>query len=380
MHFIKRYFNYLLPTIAGLLLFLPCLSQLPSRDILSLPVSKIKIAVNASRFTSQQVTAATSDYKNSLKTVALPTEAIGALRKKNYSFPVIMAAVRMHNEGNIKILNFVSNTEIAEDAQLMLKSIPGLTAADIINTLKSLYDLTPKDIFNIAVLTRNDSVQRVYEPRKSFTYHCECKLTDPATASASRPLRAMKTKYIISTYFHNLYPWGCYEFWNAGLRSTILVEKGINEFLRIMKSSSYPLYEGLVAADLDKADLDFRVILGTAADSLSRLMECTALPHRPLGFSCVTDIPFGESGTSYREGGYFGSCYFSPTAKAMCHLDDLLPVLKRNGYSMAIIATAVKQKFPIPDDDMRQRILACFQSPVFSTTEIAEVARVLNEN
>lgn len=345
-------------------------------------IARTDISVRTAKFQSAELKNATSEYRAMMKSGPETKNAILSLRNKGYSHATILGSVRY---ARMRDLNFtftvISNTEIAEDAQLMFKAIPGMTAAEMINAIRELYDVSTIKLFNIALLTSQDSTVRITQP-KSFNYRCDCKIRNLSDVTNYRPFRTSKTQYETAySYFKKLYPWQCMDFWNTGFRSVILPETNLNDFLHSMKLSDYPFYDGITSADLGEPAIDFKLIMGNTAGDLVELMESATLAYLPTGTTnCQYEYPSQTSMSFNEDYKYSGTCKHASIIKTRHYLKEILNVLKRNGYTMTVLATAAKNRFGIPDDDMKQKILASFDPSVFSAAEILQASNVLNSN
>ena len=341
-------------------------------------VARISIPVKSVKFQSNETKNAREDYLSMTKSGQPSKTAISSLRKKGHSNSAILATVRQIHPRFTS--SSVSNTEVSEDAQLMLKAIPTLTAAEVITAIRDLYDVNATKLFDIAILTLQDSTVRVGET-KGFTFRCDLKIYNPDNVGPGYPFRKTETKLNYGSYYKKLYPWECFDYWNTGFRSVILPETNLNNYLRSMRLSSYPLYGGMTSADLSDPLIDFKVIMGNTAESLAELMECAGLPYFPgVANTCDMEVPTQPATGWTGDSRYTGSCKHASVIKHRFNVKDVLPVLKRNGFLTTVLATAMKTRFNPTDADLKQKIVASFDTAVFTTAEILQVSNVINSN
>lgn len=381
----KHPFLYLVLLILPIISFLPANAQ---KKPVRTDVRKITLPIKTARFSSKETENALLAYREQVRTGKTAGNALAGLRSRGHSNSSILATIRrtrIQNQTQNQTQNTVSTEEVAEDAQLMLKSLPSLTADEMILSIQELYEVNNVQLLDIIQKIKEESMELVSGTR-FFSFHCDCVIRDPSKVGVVGPYRKKVVDHEYKSMKKRNYTWQCYDFWTSALRSRIIPSAGLNNFFKAVVSSDYPLHAAIYPADLAESSLNFQQIFGTRWQDLDPVMRCVAFPDEWTGQNeCNMELPRDEEMAYTKElANYNGRCRFASALVRRFYLKDILPVFKRNGYSVTDMARAARNRVgntigtQAMDDNMKQSILLSFEG-IVTNAELLQVASVLNE-
>jgi hypothetical protein len=329
---------------------------------------------------------AQAEAQKQMRAGAKRRDVILALKKKNHMAGALLSAIRVTQTPPVDTSAAapppatVTVEQIADDVALLLDVDPQMTPVAVIAAIRELYGLGLADMLPIAALVVQNGRKPVNAIGQYFYFAGIChriqtNTTDPyykVIQSSGNNMRSVTEQRE---------PWQRFLFWKTGLEETFLTPTTLNSYIQTMSASSFPLYAGLRTAWLQDPQLNFRTAFGTTPASLVPLLECTAIMDMPLRNDRFDEALHTNATMAINNmRNYTGIIDCIVNLKGVWRLADVLPVLKRNGFTMEEMATAVKSAFVPADADMRRILLDSFRESDFTAAEKLRVAHVMNDN